>query len=138
MTTINKSAIVAHTPEEMFKLIDDIEAYPDFLPWCGCSLPVQNRRRMWPFFRPQTEIGSNLSDISRSGSMRLWQDNYGLRLLIRFAQLRVTRPSSTTSPRPFAMAQIRHRQSRVPHSLFPRPTPHERTGQIFPAPFVQG
>ena len=25
---------VAHTPEEMFALVADIEAYPQFLPWC--------------------------------------------------------------------------------------------------------
>ncbi len=35
MTTISKSALVSHTAKEMFKLIDDIEAYSDFLPWCG-------------------------------------------------------------------------------------------------------
>lgn len=35
MTTISKSALVSHSPEEMFKLVDDIEAYSDFLPWCG-------------------------------------------------------------------------------------------------------
>lgn len=35
MTTISKSALVAYSPEQMFKLVDDIEAYSDFLPWCG-------------------------------------------------------------------------------------------------------
>ena len=35
MTTISKSALVAYSPEQMFRLVDDIEAYPDFLPWCG-------------------------------------------------------------------------------------------------------
>ena len=35
MTIISKSALVAYLPEQMFKLVDDIEAYPDFLPWCG-------------------------------------------------------------------------------------------------------
>ena len=35
MTTISKSALVSHSPEEMFKLVDDIEAYAEFLPWCG-------------------------------------------------------------------------------------------------------
>jgi len=34
MTTISKSALVSHSPEEMFKLVDDIEAYAEFLPWC--------------------------------------------------------------------------------------------------------
>ena len=40
MTVIKKSAIVAHTAEEIFKLIDDIEAYPDFLPWCGKATEI--------------------------------------------------------------------------------------------------
>lgn len=41
MTTISKSALVAYTPEQMFKLIDDIEAYPDFLPWCGMATEIE-------------------------------------------------------------------------------------------------
>ena len=40
MTTINKSALVPHSPEEMFKLIDDIEAYSEFLPWCGKATEI--------------------------------------------------------------------------------------------------
>jgi len=35
MTTINKSALVQYSPEQMYKLVDDIPAYPEFLPWCG-------------------------------------------------------------------------------------------------------
>ena len=34
MTSINKSALVPYSPAEMFALVDDIEAYPQFLPWC--------------------------------------------------------------------------------------------------------
>ena len=34
MTTINKSALVPYSPAEMFALVDDIEAYPQFLPGC--------------------------------------------------------------------------------------------------------
>jgi ribosome-associated toxin RatA of RatAB toxin-antitoxin module len=40
MTTISKSALVSHSPEEMFKLIDDIEAYSEFLPWCGKATEI--------------------------------------------------------------------------------------------------
>lgn len=40
MTTISKSALVAHSPEQMFKLVDDIEAYSEFLPWCGKATEV--------------------------------------------------------------------------------------------------
>lgn len=34
MTTIHKSALVPYSPLQMFELVDDIGAYPQFLPWC--------------------------------------------------------------------------------------------------------
>lgn len=37
MTTINKSALVPYQVAEMFALVDDINAYPQFLPWCKSS-----------------------------------------------------------------------------------------------------
>ena len=40
MTTISKSALVSYSPEEMFKLVDDIEAYSEFLPWCGKATEI--------------------------------------------------------------------------------------------------
>jgi len=37
MTTINKSALVAYDASDMFNIVDDIDSYPDFLPWCGAA-----------------------------------------------------------------------------------------------------
>ncbi len=37
MPTINKSALVPHSAAKMYALVNDIEAYQDFLPWCGSS-----------------------------------------------------------------------------------------------------
>ncbi len=34
MKEISRSAIVEHSAAEMYALVDDIEAYPRFLPWC--------------------------------------------------------------------------------------------------------
>jgi len=34
MTAISKSALVSYSPAQMFALVDGIEAYPEFLPWC--------------------------------------------------------------------------------------------------------
>ncbi len=45
MTTINKSALVPYSPEQMFKLIDDIEAYSDFLPWCGKATEIARDKK---------------------------------------------------------------------------------------------
>ena len=35
MHRVTKSVLVAHSAAEMFALVDDVEAYPQFLPWCG-------------------------------------------------------------------------------------------------------
>lgn len=37
MTTITRSALVLFTPQQMFDLVNDIEQYPTFLPWCKSS-----------------------------------------------------------------------------------------------------
>ncbi len=34
MATVKKSALVLYSAAEMYALVDDIEAYPQFLPWC--------------------------------------------------------------------------------------------------------
>lgn len=37
MKQISRSAIVEHSAQEMFALVDDIESYPRFLPWCTAA-----------------------------------------------------------------------------------------------------
>ena len=34
MATIKKSALILYSAAEMYALVSDIEAYPEFLPWC--------------------------------------------------------------------------------------------------------
>jgi ribosome-associated toxin RatA of RatAB toxin-antitoxin module len=34
---VNKSALVKYSAQSMFELVDDIESYPEFLPWCSGS-----------------------------------------------------------------------------------------------------
>lgn len=35
MREVNRSVLVEFTPSQMFSLVDAVEDYPDFLPWCG-------------------------------------------------------------------------------------------------------
>lgn len=35
MRKVQRSALVPYTAEEMFRLVDDVESYPEFLPWCN-------------------------------------------------------------------------------------------------------
>ena len=57
MTTIHKSALVPYSAEQMYTLVDDIPAYPEFLPWCSGSKEI-NRR--------EDEVEASL-DIAHSG-----------------------------------------------------------------------
>lgn len=35
MAQVEKTVLVMHSAEQMFKLVDAVEDYPKFLPWCG-------------------------------------------------------------------------------------------------------
>ena len=37
MALVEKTVLVAHSAEQMFRLVDHVEDYPKFLPWCGGS-----------------------------------------------------------------------------------------------------
>jgi len=37
ISVVQKSALVKFSAKQMFDLVDDIEAYPQFLPWCSGS-----------------------------------------------------------------------------------------------------
>ena len=34
MPLISRNALVPYSVEEMYKLVEDVESYPEFLPWC--------------------------------------------------------------------------------------------------------
>jgi len=35
LESINRSALLPYSPQEMFDLVSDVDAYPQFLPWCS-------------------------------------------------------------------------------------------------------
>ena len=57
MTTITRSSLVLYTPEQMFDLVNDIEAYPSFLPWCRASEIIS---------KTETTVDASL-DLSKGG-----------------------------------------------------------------------
>lgn len=57
MTHINKSALVPYSAEQMYNLVDNIPAYPEFLPWCQSAEELQ---------RSESEVEGSLF-ISHSG-----------------------------------------------------------------------
>ena len=37
MTTVHKTALVPYSAEQMYALVNDVNAYPEFLPWCAST-----------------------------------------------------------------------------------------------------
>ena len=43
MREVKRSALIAETPARMYELINDIERYPDFVPWCATARIVSRK-----------------------------------------------------------------------------------------------
>ena len=43
MQSVKRSVLVAHSAQEMFDLVDRIELYPQFLPWCSGAQVLETR-----------------------------------------------------------------------------------------------
>jgi ribosome-associated toxin RatA of RatAB toxin-antitoxin module len=57
MTVVKRTALVTYSQEQMYRLVDDVDAYADFLPWCKKSQVIE---------RNETEVVGQL-EISKSG-----------------------------------------------------------------------
>ena len=42
MSRIQRSALVHYSPREMYDLVNDVESYPDFLPWCRSTTLISS------------------------------------------------------------------------------------------------
>ena len=46
MPEVSRSVLVGFTPEQMFGLVDAVEEYPRFLPWCGGATVLHRDERL--------------------------------------------------------------------------------------------
>ncbi|MEH6470987.1 MAG: type II toxin-antitoxin system RatA family toxin [Halopseudomonas sp.] len=46
MTQVDRSALVLHTAEQMFDLVNDVLSYPSFLPWCASTEIIEQAEQM--------------------------------------------------------------------------------------------
>ena len=60
VTTVSRSALVPYSAGEMYALVDDIERYPQFLPWCKSSKV---------FSRDEDEVRASI-ELARGGIQR--------------------------------------------------------------------
>jgi ribosome-associated toxin RatA of RatAB toxin-antitoxin module len=44
MASVSKSVLVEHSAQQMFDLVDRVEDYPEFLPWCGGTTVLERTR----------------------------------------------------------------------------------------------
>ncbi|MGE5524825.1 MAG: type II toxin-antitoxin system RatA family toxin [Rhodospirillaceae bacterium] len=46
MAEVKKSVLIAYSADQMFELVDAVQRYPEFLPWCGAAsvIPVDDRK----------------------------------------------------------------------------------------------
>ena len=78
MKRVSRSAIVEHPAEAIYALIEDIESYPAFLPWCrGASVQSRTAQRTVATLRvglrgiKQSFTTENLNTPGRDIEMRL-------------------------------------------------------------------
>ena len=78
MKRVSRSAIVEHPAEAIYALIEDIESYPEFLPWCrGASVQSRGAERTVATLRvgvrgiKQSFTTENLNTPDRAIEMRL-------------------------------------------------------------------
>lgn len=57
MPVINRSALVLYSPAEMYSLVNDVDAYPEFLPWCKSARVLS---------RDEDEVRASL-ELARGG-----------------------------------------------------------------------
>ena len=65
MITIKKSAFVFHSREKMFNLVDQVEDYPNFLPWCGKAEVIVRTKKI-----TEAKILINYHSIKQSFTTR--------------------------------------------------------------------
>lgn len=65
MKTVKKSVLIWYSPEEMYRLVVDVAAYPQFLPWCDKGRVVSQEENGMV-----AEIGIAFGGIHRTFSTR--------------------------------------------------------------------
>lgn len=65
MKNIHKSVLIWFSPEEMFRLVTDVNAYPQFLPWCDHARVLETTEQGMT-----AEVGIKMAGIKQSFTTR--------------------------------------------------------------------
>ena len=72
MTLVQKSALVRYSAQKMFELVENIEAYPEFLPWCAGSRILRRENDI-----VEAELMIAKGGFKKSFATRNWLDRGG-------------------------------------------------------------
>ena len=72
MTAVQKSALVKFSALQMFELVDDIESYPEFLPWCSGSRILKREDTI-----VEAELKISKAGFNKSFATRNQSDGHG-------------------------------------------------------------
>ena len=65
MKKLHKSVLIWYSPEEMFRLVTDVDAYPQFLPWCDHARVLETTEQGMT-----AEIGLKMAGIKQAFTTR--------------------------------------------------------------------
>lgn len=65
MKNIHKSVLIWFSPEEMFRLVTDVDAYPQFLPWCDHARVLETTDQGMT-----AEVGIKMAGLKQSFTTR--------------------------------------------------------------------
>ncbi len=66
MTQINRSALVFHSTQQMYDVVNNVHLYPDFLPWCASSTIVSQTDQEMIATLQLSKAGLNYSFTTRN------------------------------------------------------------------------
>lgn len=72
MTLVQKSALIKYSAQQMFQIVDDIEAYPEFLPWCSGSKILKREDNI-----VEAELQISKAGFNKSFATRNRSDDHG-------------------------------------------------------------
>ncbi len=72
MPIVQKSALIKYSAQQMFAIVDDIESYPDFLPWCSGSKILKREGNI-----VEAELQISKAGFNKSFSTRNRSDGHG-------------------------------------------------------------
>lgn len=76
MVRVDRSALVMHSAEQMFDLVNDVKRYPQFLPWCSGAEILEEGEQQMVARLNVAKAGFKYSFITRN----TWQRPQSLRL----------------------------------------------------------